>query len=751
MNVLQVIHGYPPHYMAGSEVYTWNLSRELARQYRVSVFTRIENPYAPAYELSVNKEDGVEVFRVNKPLRDYTLKDKYLDERMDDAFRSVLSRVRPDVVHIGHLSHLSTQLPLIARREQGIPVVLTIHDFWMHCVRGQLIRPGLRLCDGPSDRACFDCLRTNFKESVSLEDVRSYRQHMLDVVDHIDVHLSPSRTLERFFLAQGLPPGKVRFSPYGFKTIPAQVDRSPINGRPVRIGFMGRVIPVKGVHTLLRAFHQTSGQASLSVWGAADSHLQWLQALCHNDKRVSFRGSYDNDRVGDVLAEIDILVTPSLWLENSPLVIQEALMAGVPVVTSDAGGMAELVRHGENGLLFPLGDEDALRDLLQNLIDDPKSIAPLRPSGSSVRTIQDDASSCARVYESLRPQRRRPVLPVRPAPWRMTFVTNPGLCNLGCEMCDTHSRHAHEIKKPLPTLEFALVERTVLELSQRGLREVIPSTMGEPLLYPQFDELLALSGRTGIKVNLTTNGTFPKGGVDYWAPRLLPVVSDVKFSVNGIDPAVAESIMTGINVGAQLAAIQSYLEQKRDHEAKTNSVSTVTLQVTLMEANLEELPALLRWAIRNRVDRLKAHHLWVTWPQLEGQSLRRSPEAVLRWNRVAEELETIARSEHRPDGQPIKLDNLGPLSADPLHPDPAAGRCPFLGQEAWIEADGSFQVCCCPSSKRAAFGDFGSIRSSSFMDLWRSDAYRSFVAGWGDHPNCRECNMRLPAKEASHG
>ncbi len=750
MNILQVIHGYPPYYMAGSEVYTWNLCRELARGHHVSVFTRTENSYAPTYEETVSFEEGVEVFRINKPLRDYTLRDKYLDERMDDAFRSVLDRVRPDIVHFGHLSHLSSQLPVIARREHGIPTALTIHDFWMLCPRGQLVRPDLTLCDGPSDDACLLCWRTNLKETVGIEDVRAHRRHMRDVLEHIDLFLSPSHTLERFYLDQGLPPEKIRYSPYGFKNILAPSGRSVVGEGSLRLGFMGRVIPVKGIHLLLRAFTGTTGPATLDVWGSAGSDRRWLEELTGDDPRVRFRGGYDNDQAHEVLAGMDVLVTPSLWLENSPLVIQEAFMAGLPVITSNVGGMAELVHHRENGLLFPLGDESALRSLLQGIIDEPASLSNLRPARDSVRTIKDDAQSCAELYETLRPLRRRPSLSIRPAPWRVTFVTNPGLCNLGCDMCDTHSRFAEGRKEPLPLLDFSLVERTVLELSHRGLREIIPSTMGEPLLFPQFEDVLELAACTGIKVNLTTNGTFPKGGVAHWSSRLLPVVSDVKFSVNATDPAIAKKIMGGLDVATQLASIQSYLAQKRQHETWSGSKSTVTIQVTLMEANLGELESLLRWAIRNGVDRLKAHHLWVTWPQLAEQSLRRSPEAVARWNRMSRRLEEIAETELREDGRPIQLENLGPLDADPLHPEHGAGRCPFLGQEAWIEADGSFQVCCCPSTKRAAFGDFGSIRTSPFMELWRSDTYRSFVAGWGSHPNCQECNMRHAVEEDSH-
>ncbi|MBI5529600.1 MAG: glycosyltransferase [Deltaproteobacteria bacterium] len=744
MKLLQVIHGYPPHYMAGSEVYTWNLCRQLAKSHEVFVFTRVENPYAKPYEVTGTREDGVEMRRVNKPARDYTFRDKYLDPRMDDAFRAMLRDTNPDVVHFGHLSHLSTQLPAIAKGEFGLPTLLTIHDFWMFCFRGQLLRPEMRLCAGPSTADCYECARHFFKDWIDLRQVQEYRRHMQEVTRQIDVFLAPSRTLESFFTAQGVPADSVIFSPYGFDVERIHLRPKVKSDSPVRFGFMGRIIPAKGIDLLLRAFTATRGAATLNVWGAVDSQRSWLGALCNNDPRVRFNGAYHNGEVNDALKSMDVLVVPSVWSENSPLVIQEALLAEVPVITSHAGGMAELVRDGKNGLLFPLGDKKALSALLQKVIDQPDLLTDLRPQRGSVRTIHEDAASIERIYMRLLRDRERPILPLRPAPRRVTFVTNPGLCNLHCRMCDTHSHFSTDSPAALPLLDFALVERTVVELTQRGLQEIIPSTMGEPLLYPQFSQMLELAARTDVKVNLTTNGTFPQKGVEAWAAEILPVASDVKFSINGFDPQTAEAIMKGLRPVRQLEDVAHYMALKRRYEQKTGRVSTATLQVTFMEDNLDQLPKLLLWAIEHRMDRFKGHHLWVTWPELPEQSLRRSRESATRWNRVVDALHRIAAKETLPNDRRIVLANVDSLSPETTLPDSGTTRCPFLGREAWIDADGSFQVCCCPSKERAAFGKFGNLLERSFMDIWTSERYRKFVAGWGSHPNCRICNMRQP-------
>ena len=274
--------------------------------------------------------------------------------------------------------------------------------------------------------------------------------------------------------------------------------------------------------------------------------------------------------------------------------------------------------------------------------------------------------------------------------------------------------------------------------------------MGEPLLYAHFMPLLELARRFGVRVNLTTNGTFPGRGVDAWTAALLPVLSDVKFSVNSVDPALNAKIMGGVDSARQQENIRRYMELKRRHERAGGRRTTATLQVTFMEANLEGLPALLRWAIGQDLDRFKGHHIWVNWPQLQEESLRRSASDIERWNRMAARLHRIAHEERRPDGSKIALDNVTLLQPGKAGHDPGDTVCPFLGREAWVEADGSFQVCCCPSTVRREFGEFGDLHERSLLELWRSSRYRDFVTAWGDYPACQACNMRRPAQELTH-
>ena len=121
LKILQVIHGYPMRYNAGSEVYTQGLAQALAERHEVHVFTRQENAFLPEYAVQKDSdpsEPGITLHVINMA----RARDGFRHQAVDDAFAVVLDDVEPDVVHIGHLNHLSTSL-VFAARDRGVPVV----------------------------------------------------------------------------------------------------------------------------------------------------------------------------------------------------------------------------------------------------------------------------------------------------------------------------------------------------------------------------------------------------------------------------------------------------------------------------------------------------------------------------------------------------------------------------------------------------------------------------------------------------
>lgn len=331
-------------------------------------------------------------------------------------------------------------------------------------------------------------------------------------------------------------------------------------------------------------------------------------------------------------------------------------------------------------------------------------------------------------------------------PWRITFDTNPDSCNLRCIMCEENSIYNKDRgKRQNRIMDFNIIQRVIASAAQFGLKEIIPSTMGEPLLYPDFEKLIGIVKEHNLKLNITTNGTFPKLGVEKWAELILPIASDVKISINGATKATAESIMTGLNFENQLLNITKLIEIRNEMRAGKINNPTITFQVTFIEKNLKELEMLLKMAIEKGADRFKGHHLWITWPEVQNESLRRNQESISRWNLVVTELNRIANMNRLDNGRKIVLNNIykiSTLNSESLCPSDWA--CPFLGREAWIAWDGTFNVCCAPDELRRSLGYFGSVNNNDFMDLWNSDSYKNLINNWGKFSVCKNCNMRRP-------
>lgn len=392
MKILKVIHGFPPDYMAGSEIYSYHLVKELMNQnIETYVFTRVENEFHEQHYIYDELHEGIPILRVNKPKKDYLYHDKFYDEVLDDIFKDYLKKVNPDVVHFGHLSHLSTNLIKIVK-EFRIPVVYTIHDFWLYCVKGQLINKQKERCSGPSVQNCTNCS----PYVVNSQEVAETTAHMMETIAKVDMFISPSHTLRDFFINQGVNSNKIKYLKYGFNTQKIKYNKKKFTpDSKINFGFMGRVIPTKGIKVLVDVFNELPNE-KLSIYGGIGAQKRFLET-----KNIIFKGAYNNNTINDVLQDIDVLIVPSTWYENAPLVIQEAFLAGIPVVTSDIGGMSELVKDKQNGFTFSVGNKSALKKLIKNIVANPIQLNDLKDSRDLVVNIEEDTHEIIKIYQKL--------------------------------------------------------------------------------------------------------------------------------------------------------------------------------------------------------------------------------------------------------------------------------------------------------------------------------------------------------------
>ncbi len=318
-------------------------------------------------------------------------------------------------------------------------------------------------------------------------------------------------------------------------------------------------------------------------------------------------------------------------------------------------------------------------------------------------------------------------------PWRLTLVTSPDDCNLACEMCPGHSPLGPGPRRPPRRLSADLALSVLSERRGSALREVIPSTMGEPLLWPGLERLAAACRAQGLLLNLTTNGTFPVRGPRGWAELLAPVARDVKISWNGASAAVAEKLMGGLCYDEALANLRAFLAARDEVACGGGNRCRVSFQVTAQEENLAELPEIVRLAASLGVERVKLNHLQPRLPALRGRALTRDARAGACLRAAAES--PLA------GGRRVLLENAVELPVAGAAAAPR-GPCPFLGKEAWVLADGAFAPCPHPAAAEGLLGAFGRVGERTVGEVWSGRELAALRQGYLDHPVCRECSFR---------
>ncbi|HNA62007.1 MAG TPA: radical SAM protein [Rhabdochlamydiaceae bacterium] len=340
---------------------------------------------------------------------------------------------------------------------------------------------------------------------------------------------------------------------------------------------------------------------------------------------------------------------------------------------------------------------------------------------------------------------------MNPGPWRITFDTNPDDCNLRCIMCEEHSIYSScqskrkEEGKPRRRMDINLIRKVLEESKNTPLREIIPSTMGEPLLYRHFEEIIDLCHQYQVKLNLTTNGTFPRLGAVAWGKKIVPIGSDVKISWNGATKSTSELIMIGSNFEKRLQNVKDFIRVRDEIAGQGGNFCRVTFQLTFIELGLEELPDVIKLAAKLGVNRVKGHHLWVFTKEMESQSLRRTEDSIKHWNEIVEKALYIAEQERLPSGEKVLLENIYPLDLTATKELLSQGVCPFLGEEAWVSSEGRYNPCCAPNEERLKLGDFGNLYDTSIKEIWAGTAYKNLQATYLKHDVCKRCNMRKPA------
>ena len=444
IRVLQASAWYPPAYVGGTEIYLTGLVRAL-RAHDIS--SRVIAPLCPQQTDGYTFDGAtVRTYEVNALPSRGELRGDARDAGFP-RFCEMLAEERPDVYHQHSWSRGLGGAHLHAAREFGLKTVVTVHLPNTICMRGTMMRFGEEACDGRIEpRLCGACwsqgrgapkalahmlgampprIAERFERSSCVSNSRwatalgaralgkKRKEEFLRLIEDADRVVAVCQWLYDSLLLNGVPREKLVLSRQGVDSTFAMEAAQAISAQaaraasPFQLLYIGRWHKVKGIDVLVRAVREIPQDVPLrlTIHGIGDGPeeracAESIRRLAQGDGRIRIEGSIAHEKLPHVLAQADALAVPSLWLETGPMVVLEAKAAGLPVIGSRLGGIAELVREPHDGMLVSPGDIRAWTAAITMMIRGHK-VKPAARAPAPIRTMHDVADDMAALYRSV--------------------------------------------------------------------------------------------------------------------------------------------------------------------------------------------------------------------------------------------------------------------------------------------------------------------------------------------------------------
>ena len=394
MKVCLVAHGYPPELVGGTEKAMQGLARGLARRGHGVLVVAGSMRFEGGFRTTEARDGAIGVVRIHRDDLYFDHWQKSASPRVAAAFREVLRRERPDVVHVHHWIRLSRDLAATAALE-GIPAVLTLHDLWTSCLVAFRVRPGTReFCEVPlAPDPCLACAagappRTPWRPRA--EQVAALAEHKADLLRELALAravLVPSAAhgaaLQRFL---GLAQDTLALTvvPHGrdLALTPRTPLAAPGAGRPLVLGMWGHVHPLKGVDLAIDALRRLPDPRAVAL-RVAGAEMDVAYAADVRARAtgldVSFHGPFDESELDHhPVTAVHAMLSGSRAHESWGLVVDEALALRLPLVLPRSGAFPERLEEGRGALFYERDDAASLARALARLVGEPGLLDELR-------------------------------------------------------------------------------------------------------------------------------------------------------------------------------------------------------------------------------------------------------------------------------------------------------------------------------------------------------------------------------------
>jgi len=435
MKILQVVHGFPPKQRAGTEIYTYYLSKELSKKHEIHIFyPALENVKGPII-VSFTRENLIlhELRCPNSKLRRFLnvlfLENTHINKEIENLFRRLVKDVDPDIIHFEHLIGLSTTFIEMAKN-LDIPTIFTLHDYWFMCPNIHLLKYDYRTCKGPTPNKCHECWAKRQSETISevlfpycapkslikkplefviknmnpLEKFKKRNEYLKYLLSKVDKLIAPSRFLREVFIKYGVPRDKIIHSENGYNLDAFKgFKKKKEDSDKIIFGFVGGISKHKGTHILLDAFMDVpEKKAELKIYGTYTRKSEYVRGVLtkmEKKRNIKFMGRFEDTKIP--YSEIDILLFPSICYENCPLTLAEARATKTPVIVSKLGAIPEFVEDGKTGLLFEPNNPKDLYEKMMLIIEHPELIEKFKANIKLPKSMEDQAKEIEEIYKSL--------------------------------------------------------------------------------------------------------------------------------------------------------------------------------------------------------------------------------------------------------------------------------------------------------------------------------------------------------------
>lgn len=368
-------NSYPPNFMGGAELIAHHQAKTLQRLgHTVVIFTGDLDTKKKRYSMKKTDYDGLSVYRVYLSYEDYNFRyNNFCHKKVEKIFEALLDEFSPDVVHMHNLIGLSLGMIHQAKR-RGIKTVMTLHDNWGFCFKSTILKNDEHICTCFSE--CEKCMPYVHEEDGTHIPIRMRQDYFSLHMRDVDTFITPSRHISDNYIKAGFPAEKFEVIWNGIDIERfASLNRIPSRG-VTRFTFIGYVGRHKGAHVLVDALLHLDPwhRVQINIVGTGDElrNVKKQVETIGKEDSVRFWGKVDHRRIEKIYHETDVLVVPSIWPENQPVTITEAMAARIPVIASNVGGIPELVEDGVTGLLCKKGDARELAGKMTEILARPE-------------------------------------------------------------------------------------------------------------------------------------------------------------------------------------------------------------------------------------------------------------------------------------------------------------------------------------------------------------------------------------------